>query len=217
MLVFRKSKKPSRGRPKNVNRSPLFTCKIRMCLEEFETMDALISHKTAIHRRIQCTYCPDLKLVVDLNKHLRTTHGINQKSMCERCGEVYLNTRSLQVIFTKYFIKYFVCFVQNWVTKNKMSHKKKYSRIIFNGSMKLVNHYNVIFARNGLKAETQYGRIWIMCMFKGHKHVQHVVKYQRIEKHYVNIKQFTWNHGKIVSNVSFVIEDFAIVPSSKWV
>lgn len=94
--VCRKRKKSARGRPKNPSRPPMFTCKIKMCLEEFETMDALISHKTAAHRRIQCTYCPDLKLVVDLNKHLRTVHGIMQKSMCERCGEVYLNTRSLQ-------------------------------------------------------------------------------------------------------------------------
>lgn len=68
-----------------------------MCHEEFDTMEALVSHKTAAHRRIQCTHCPDLKLVVDLNKHLRTTHGIEQNSMCEHCGQVYMNTRSLQV------------------------------------------------------------------------------------------------------------------------
>lgn len=68
-----------------------------MCLEEFDTLDALVSHKTNAHRRIQCTHCPDLKLVVDLNKHLRTTHGILQNSMCEHCGQVYTNTRSLQV------------------------------------------------------------------------------------------------------------------------
>lgn len=74
-----------------------FTCKIRMCLEEFETLDALVSHKTNAHRRTQCTHCPDLKLVVDLNKHLRNTHGISQNSMCEHCGQVYTNTRSLQV------------------------------------------------------------------------------------------------------------------------
>lgn len=90
----RKSKKTSRGRPKN---PVMHTCKIRMCLEEFESIEALISHKTTAHRRIQCTHCPDLKLVVDLNKHLRTTHGIMQNSMCEHCGQVYMNTRSLQV------------------------------------------------------------------------------------------------------------------------
>lgn len=90
----RKCKKSSRGRPKN---SAIFTCKIRMCLEEFESMEALISHKTTAHRRIQCTHCADLKLVVDLNKHLRNTHGIIQNSMCEHCGQVYMNTRSLQV------------------------------------------------------------------------------------------------------------------------
>lgn len=68
-----------------------------MCLEEFETMDELISHKTNVHKRIQCTHCPDVKLVVDLNKHLKNTHGILQNSMCEHCGQVYTNTRSLQV------------------------------------------------------------------------------------------------------------------------
>lgn len=57
----------------------------------------MISHKTTAHRRIQCTHCPDLKLVVDLNKHLRNTHGIMQNSICEICGVVYTNTRSLQV------------------------------------------------------------------------------------------------------------------------
>ncbi|XP_055318231.1 zinc finger protein 429-like [Sitodiplosis mosellana] len=88
-----KSKKTVRGRPKPRS---LFTCKIRMCLEEFDTLDALISHKTSAHRRIQCTHCPDLKLVVDLNKHLKNTHGILQNSMCEHCGQVYTNTRNLQ-------------------------------------------------------------------------------------------------------------------------
>lgn len=67
-----------------------------MCLEDFETKEELISHKTVAHRRIQCTHCPDLKLVVDLNKHLRNSHGIQQNSMCEHCGQVYTNTRSLQ-------------------------------------------------------------------------------------------------------------------------
>lgn len=75
----------------------LFTCKIKMCHEEFQTLDELISHKTNAHRRIQCTHCPDTKLVVDLNKHLKNTHGILQNSMCEHCGQVYPNTRSLQV------------------------------------------------------------------------------------------------------------------------
>lgn len=68
-----------------------------MCHLEFDSMDALITHKTTAHRRIQCTHCPDLKLVVDLNKHLRNMHGIEQNSMCEHCGQVYMNTRSLQV------------------------------------------------------------------------------------------------------------------------
>lgn len=58
-----------------------------MCHEEFDTMDALVTHKTTAHRRIQCTHCPDLKLVVDLNKHLRNMHGIEQNSMCEHCGQ----------------------------------------------------------------------------------------------------------------------------------
>lgn len=94
LCLYRKRKKAVRGRIKN---STLFTCKIKMCLEEFETLDELISHKTNTHRRIQCTYCPDLKLVVDMNKHLRNSHGISQNSMCEHCGQVYMNTRSLQV------------------------------------------------------------------------------------------------------------------------
>lgn len=56
----------------------------------------MIAHKTVAHRRIQCTRCPDLKLVVDLNKHLRDVHSIIQNSICEICGQVYTNTRSLQ-------------------------------------------------------------------------------------------------------------------------
>lgn len=91
----RKSKKAMKGQRKG--NSSAFTCRIRMCHEEFETMDALVIHKTTTHRRIQCTHCPDLKLVVDLNKHLRNMHGIEQNSMCEHCGQVYMNTRSLQV------------------------------------------------------------------------------------------------------------------------
>lgn len=67
-------------------------------------MDELVSHKTNVHKRIQCTYCPDIKLVVDLNKHLKNLHGIVQNSMCEHCGQVYANTRCLQVQFIYFFI-----------------------------------------------------------------------------------------------------------------
>lgn len=73
-----------------------FVCKIKNCMEDFKSKDALIAHKTVAHRRIQCTNCPDQKLVVDLNKHLREVHGIIQNSICEICGQVYTNTRSLQ-------------------------------------------------------------------------------------------------------------------------
>lgn len=65
-------------------------------MEDFKTKEALIAHKTVAHRRVQCTNCPDQRLVVDLNKHLRDFHGIIQNSICEICGQVYTNTRSLQ-------------------------------------------------------------------------------------------------------------------------
>lgn len=94
---FRKKGKGRGGKRDRKPKKVVFTCKIKMCHEEFENQDALIQHKINAHRRIQCTHCPDLKLVVDLNKHLRNTHGISQNSMCEHCGQVYTNTRSLQV------------------------------------------------------------------------------------------------------------------------
>lgn len=94
MLFYRNSKKSSNNRNQSI-KVILFKCKIRQCSEEFETKDALIAHKTAIHKRIQCTSCPDLKLVVDLNKHLKDMHGIIQNSMCEHCGQVFTGNRSL--------------------------------------------------------------------------------------------------------------------------
>lgn len=93
----KEKKKSNKSKKAEVKARPIaFVCKIRNCLEEFGSKDALIAHKTVAHRRIQCTNCPDLKLVVDLNKHLRDVHGIVQNSICEICGQVYTNTRSLQ-------------------------------------------------------------------------------------------------------------------------
>lgn len=98
ILFFRKERKRSTKSKKiDVKARPIaFICKIKHCLEEFQSKEALIAHKTVAHRRIQCTHCPDLKLVVDLNKHLRDVHSIIQNSICEICGQVYTNTRSLQ-------------------------------------------------------------------------------------------------------------------------
>lgn len=95
LILFRTNKKSlDDGNPPVKNRI-LFICKIRQCSEEFQNKEALIAHKTAVHKRTQCTFCPDLKLVVDLNKHLRVAHNIIQNSMCEHCGQVFSGTRSL--------------------------------------------------------------------------------------------------------------------------
>lgn len=94
--INRSSKKASNtGNAPTKTKIVLFTCRIRQCCEDFDTQEALIAHKTAVHKRTQCTYCPDLKLVVDLNKHLRDAHNIIQNSMCEHCGQVFSGTRSL--------------------------------------------------------------------------------------------------------------------------
>lgn len=85
---FRKCK-VSKSRKAYTKKPIIFKCKIRHCAEEFETQDALITHKITFHKRIQCTYCPDLKLVLDLNTHLKNMHGIIQNTICEHCGQVF--------------------------------------------------------------------------------------------------------------------------------
>lgn len=151
--IFRKHKKASRGRPKL---PATFICKIRMCLEEFDTIEGLVTHKTSVHRRIQCTHCPDVKLVVDLNKHLRTSHGIEQNSMCEHCGQVYTNQRSLQVTY----IKEKTSDIDDLIISMKfIVYKFNHFRITYSANMRWFNHCNVIFVKIGLKIETQYERI----------------------------------------------------------
>lgn len=91
-FILRKTKKTSKKRrapTKRPPRPPIFTCKIRLCAEEFSTKDDLIAHKINAHKRIQCTHCPDLKLVLDLNTHLKNMHGIIQTTICEHCGQEF--------------------------------------------------------------------------------------------------------------------------------
>ncbi|KAJ6627762.1 Zinc finger protein [Pseudolycoriella hygida] len=76
-------------RTPHAKRPPTFTCTIRQCAEEFPTKDDLISHKMTTHKRVQCTLCPDPKLVLDLNTHLKNMHGIIQNTICEHCGQVF--------------------------------------------------------------------------------------------------------------------------------
>lgn len=75
-------------------RPPITKCAIRRCGAEFTTKDDLIAHKIATHKRIQCTHCPDLKLVLDLNLHLKNMHGIIQNTICHICGQVFHSNTS---------------------------------------------------------------------------------------------------------------------------
>lgn len=88
-LHFRKTKKSTKKRKTQTKRQSTFKCTIRLCGEEFPTKDDLIAHKINTHKRIQCTNCPDLKLVLDLNTHLKNMHGIIQTTICEHCGQEF--------------------------------------------------------------------------------------------------------------------------------
>lgn len=170
---FRKSKvaKKRKVYTKRPPRPPTFKCTIRQCAEEFTNKDDLIAHKIATHKRIQCTHCPDLKLVLDLNTHLKNMHGIIQNTICEHCGQgnatptIWLLSSLWKLCLFLFFSKFFKATLRFWVM----------SKVC----MRCTNHYNVIFAKIGLKVETVSDRIWLMCTFKGRKPVKFVEKYRR--------------------------------------
>lgn len=97
MCHFRKDKSTKkRNSHTNVQtkKSSLLKCPIKPCVEEFMTRDSLNTHKIETHKRVQCTYCPGTKLVLDLNSHYKKMHGIIQNTICEHCGQVFQNNQT---------------------------------------------------------------------------------------------------------------------------